>query len=213
MFHSDAPRNPIDAVGQRDHALTLVFMCTRIAMHLSRFCADMVEMCSDGLFALDGAIACGSSMMPHKRNPDLFELVRAQAALRYGELVQLMTTFQGLGSGYHRDLQQDKEILFRAFDGTVNCLKMINLALGHMKPNPERCLQALKEGDAVADFMKLIFSFASEMCSCVYLPCPPRHPVSIGIVHAMEAASVSRDLDFIIILPGKTHPFMCKWSL
>ena len=90
---ADAPRNPIDAVGQRDHALTLAFMCTRIAMHLSRFCADMVEMCSDGLFELDGAIACGSSMMPHKRNPDLFELVRAQAALRYGELVQLLTTF------------------------------------------------------------------------------------------------------------------------
>jgi argininosuccinate lyase len=147
---ADAPRNPIDAVGQRDHALTLAFMCTRIAMHLSRFCADMVEMCSDGLFVLDGAIACGSSMMPHKRNPDLFELVRAQAALRYGELVQLMTTFQGLGSGYHRDLQQDKEILFRAFDGTVNCLKMITLSLEHMEPKPERCLQALKEGDAVA---------------------------------------------------------------
>lgn len=144
------PLNPIDAVGQRDHALTLGFMCARIGMHLARFCADMVELASDGLVEMDGAIACGSSMMPHKRNPDLFELVRAQASQRYGDLVALLTTFQGLGSGYHRDLQHDKEILFRAFDGTVNALRMVTLALGHMRPKPEPCLQALREGDAVA---------------------------------------------------------------
>ncbi len=144
------PLNPIDAVGQRDHAMTMGFMCARIGMHLARFCADVVEMCSDGLVELDGAIACGSSMMPHKRNPDLFELVRAQAAQRYGELVSLLTTFQGLGSGYHRDLQQDKEILFRSFDGTVNALRMVALALEHMRPKAEPCLLALREGDAIA---------------------------------------------------------------
>ena len=144
------PRNPLDAVGSRDHTLTLAFACARIGQHLGRFAADVVELASDGLVSLGGAIACGSSMMPHKRNPDLFELVRGQAALRQGELVALLTTFQGLGTGYHRDLQQDKQVIFASVDGTVNCLKMIALGLGHLELVEDRCVQALERGDAIA---------------------------------------------------------------
>jgi len=144
------PQNPIDAIGQRDHALTLAFACARIGLHLNRFCVDVVELASDGLVKLGGAVACGSSMMPHKRNPDLFELVRAQSALRQGELVALMQTFQGLGSGYHRDFQQDKQLLFASVDGTVGCLKMIALGLRNIELVPDKCLDALRQGDAVA---------------------------------------------------------------
>lgn len=144
------PQNPIDAVGQRDHALTLAFVCARIGLHLGRFSADIVELASDGLIGLGGAIAGGSSMMPHKRNPDLFELVRGQSALRQGELVQLMVTFQGLGSGYHRDLQQDKQILFAAVDGVVDCLRMIAIALPEVSLNAEACVAVLTGGDSVA---------------------------------------------------------------
>ena len=89
-------------------------------------------------------------MMPHKRNSDLFELVRAQAALRLGELQALMATFQGLGSGYHRDLQHDKQLLFAAVDGAIACARMIALGLAHLELRPEPCLAALREGDAVA---------------------------------------------------------------
>jgi argininosuccinate lyase len=99
---------------------------------------------------LGGAIAGGSSMMPHKKNPDLFELVRGQAALRHGELTALLATFHGLGGGYHRDLQQDKEIIFRGVDGTLDSLRMIALSLQHFEPVPERCLAVLAEGDAIA---------------------------------------------------------------
>lgn len=144
------PRNPVDAIGHRDHALLLAFTCARIGLHLNRFSSDIVEMCSDGLVKLGGAIAGGSSMMPHKRNPDLFELVRAQSALRQGELVQLMVTFQGLGSGYHRDLQQDKQILFAAVDGVLASLRMIAIALPHVGLDERACLVALERGDAVA---------------------------------------------------------------
>jgi argininosuccinate lyase len=144
------PLNPIDAVGERDHAMTLVFVTARIGLHLARHSADVIELSSDGLVRLGGAIAGGSSMMPHKRNPDLFELVRGQAALRRGELVALMGTFHGLGAGYHRDLQQDKEIIFRAVDGTRACLRMITIALSHFEPVPDRCLEVLAKGDAIA---------------------------------------------------------------
>jgi argininosuccinate lyase len=144
------PANPIDAVGQRDYALTLAFFCARLCLHIGRFSADIVELASDGLVSLGGAVACGSSMMPHKRNPDLFELLRGQSALRQGELQSLLTTFQGLGNGYHRDLQQDKQVLFAAFDGALGCLRMASLGLRHVTLVPDRCLAALREGDSIA---------------------------------------------------------------
>jgi len=147
---SRPPGNPIDAIGQRDHALLLVFVCARLGLHLGRFSADVVELASDGLVKLGGAIAGGSSMMPHKRNPDLFELVRGQSALRQGELVQLMVTFQGLGAGYHRDLQQDKQVIFAAVDGALDTLRMIEISLSHFDVLPEPCMRALVSGDAVA---------------------------------------------------------------
>jgi argininosuccinate lyase len=144
------PRNPIDAVGSRDHGLTLAFACARIGMHLGRFSADVVELSSDGLVKLGGAIAGGSSMMPHKRNPDLFELVRGAAALRHGELSGLLGLMQGLGSGYHRDLQHDKALLFSCVDGVSGCLDMVALGLGHFELSADACREALIEGDAVA---------------------------------------------------------------
>lgn len=144
------PRNPIDAVGHRDHATSLVFACARIGGHLGRFSADVVELASDGLVKLGGAIAGGSSMMPHKRNPDLFELVRGEAALRQGELVALMGLLHGIGSGYHRDLQHDKPLVFAAVDGVRGCLDMVALGLGHIELDAERCRTALVEGDAIA---------------------------------------------------------------
>ncbi len=144
------PRNPIDAVGDRDFALSLVFTCTRIALHLARLSTDAIELASDGLLRLGGAIAGGSSMMPHKRNPDVFELVRGHAALRQGELVALVNLFHGLGSGYHRDLQHDKQLVFASVDGTLGALAMIELALGHIALDRERCLAALRDGDAIA---------------------------------------------------------------
>jgi argininosuccinate lyase len=142
--------NPIDAVGSRDAAIALACACARISLHLGRFAADIVELASDGLVVLSGAVACGSSMMPHKRNPDLFELVRGQAALRQGELTALLATFHGLGSGYHRDLQQDKLLLFSSVDGTLACLKMIGLGIESIELADDLCLAALRNGDAVA---------------------------------------------------------------
>ncbi len=144
------PRNAIDAVGSRDHALVLGFACNRIGMHLAQFSTDVVELTSDGLVRLGGAIAGGSSMMPHKRNPDLFELVRGQAALRHGELAGLLTLMHGLGSGYHRDLQHDKTLLFPCVDGVVGSLEMVALGLHHFELVADACRDALVAGDAVA---------------------------------------------------------------
>lgn len=147
---SRGPQNPIDAIGQRDHALLLTFVCARASMHLARFCSDVVEAVSDGLIGLGGRIACGSSMMPHKRNPDLFELVRAQSALRQGELTALMQTFHGLTTGYHRDFQQDKRLLFSCVEGTVDALRMTALGVSEITLDAEKARELLERGDAIA---------------------------------------------------------------
>jgi argininosuccinate lyase len=89
-------------------------------------------------------------MMPHKRNPDLFELVRGHAALRAGELQQLFGLLNGLGTGYHRDLQHDKQIVFAAVDGARGCVQMIAISLDHIALDAEACRRALIEGDAIA---------------------------------------------------------------
>jgi argininosuccinate lyase len=144
------PSNPIDAVGTRDYASLLVFACARIGQHLGRFCADVVELAADGLVKIGGPVAGGSSMMPHKRNPDLFELVRGEAALRLGDLASFMALFHGLGAGYHRDLQHDKNIVFRAVDGLHGCLRMIALGIDHLEPVQDACIEVLARGDAIA---------------------------------------------------------------
>ncbi len=150
MDFAHPPRNPMDAVGSRDFAQTLLFMAARCAQHIARFCTDVVELASDGLVILGGGIACGSSMMPHKRNPDLFELLRAEAALRQGDLIALMSTFQGLGNGYHRDLQQDKLIVFRSVKGLLASFEMLCLGLQQLDLKEDACLDALYRGDAIA---------------------------------------------------------------
>lgn len=169
--------NPIDAVGDRDYALSLCFAAARIALHYSRFCADVIELVGAGLARLGGAVACGSSMMPHKRNPDLFELVRADSARRQADLQALMSTIQGLGTGYHRDFQQDKTIVFGCVQAVIADARMVRLGLRHLDLEPDACLEALRKGDAVA----------TDMCEhLVALGTPFRQ--AYGIVGALVAA-------------------------
>lgn len=102
--------NGMDTVGDRDFALDWAYACTRIGLHASRLAADLVDFTSAefGFAKLDDAIACGSSMMPQKKNPDVFELTRGKAGAAIGDLVAMLTTIKGLPGGYNRDLQEDR---------------------------------------------------------------------------------------------------------
>jgi argininosuccinate lyase len=110
--------NSIDAVGDRDVAQEFLAHATICATHLSRLAADVARFSDEALgwAFLDEAYSTGSSMMPHKRNPDVAELARAKAGRVLGDLVALSTVLHGLPLGYHRDLQEDKEAAFDAAD-------------------------------------------------------------------------------------------------
>jgi argininosuccinate lyase len=116
-FASISP-NSIDATGDRDFVAETLFVCTMTAVHCSRIAEDLIVYGSSefGFVKFGDGFSTGSSMMPQKRNPDVFELARGSGARVLGDLVSLLGTIKGLPSGYSKDLQDDKRALFNAVD-------------------------------------------------------------------------------------------------
>ncbi len=116
-FQAISP-NSIDATGDRDFVAETLFACTMTAVHCSRIAEDLIIYGSSefGFVKFGDGFSTGSSMMPQKRNPDVFELARGSGARLIGDLVSLLGTIKGLPSGYSKDLQDDKRALFQAVD-------------------------------------------------------------------------------------------------
>ena len=110
-----ATRNSLDAVSDRDLAAEYLFASSMLLSHLSRLSEDLIFMTSDeaGYAELPDAMATGSSRMPQKKNPDVLELTRGHAARSIGELTGFLALLKGLPLAYNKDLQLDKEPLFR----------------------------------------------------------------------------------------------------
>ena len=110
--------NSLDAVSDRDFALEHLFALSTLAMHLSRLAEDFVLFATPefSFIELPDEFSTGSSLMPQKKNPDAWELIRGKSGRIYGSLVAVLTICKGLPSSYQRDLQEDKEPLFAAHD-------------------------------------------------------------------------------------------------
>ena len=110
--------NSIDATGDRDFVAEAIFTCAMLAVHGSRLAEDLIVYGSSefGFVKFGDGFSTGSSMMPQKRNPDVFELARGSGARVLGDLVAILGTIKGLPSGYSKDLQDDKRALFNAVD-------------------------------------------------------------------------------------------------
>ena len=115
---SQITRNSLDAVGDRDFALEHLFALSLLATQLSRLAEDFILFATPefGFVALPDEFSTGSSLMPQKKNPDGWELIRGKAGRVVGALVSLLITLKGLPASYDRDLQEDKEPLFSAHD-------------------------------------------------------------------------------------------------
>ncbi len=110
--------NSLDAVGDRDFALDYLFALAGIATHLSRLAEDFILFASQefAFIALPDEYSTGSSLMPQKKNPDAWELIRGKTGRVVAALTALLMTLKGLPTSYQRDLQEDKEPLFAAHD-------------------------------------------------------------------------------------------------
>jgi argininosuccinate lyase len=117
-------QNSLDAVGDRDWVCELVFVAALIGAHLSRLAEDLIVFSSQefGYATLPEAYTTGSSLMPQKRNPDGLELARGMAARLLGDTAAALAMLKGIPSGYNKDLQEDKRLLFSALDALRSLL-------------------------------------------------------------------------------------------
>ena len=141
-------RNSIDAVSDRDFCVEFVNACSLVMVHLSRLAEEVILYSTSefGFFELSDAVATGSSLMPQKKNPDSMELVRGKAGRVFGHNIALLSMLKGLPLAYNKDMQEDKEALFDAFDTTFACLEVSALVLRNVELNEERMQTAASEG-------------------------------------------------------------------
>jgi argininosuccinate lyase len=141
-------KNSLDAVSDRDFCVEFLGACSLIMVHLSRLAEDIILYATNefGFFELGDAIATGSSLMPQKKNPDSMELVRGKAGRVFGDLLALLTTLKGLPLAYNKDMQEDKEAVFDAFDTTTSSLRVTATVLQNVSINKERTLTAASSG-------------------------------------------------------------------
>jgi argininosuccinate lyase len=132
--------NSVDAVGDRDFALDYLYALTGIATHLSRLAEDFVLFASQefSYVILPDEYSTGSSLMPQKKNPDAWELIRGRSGRVTAALLGLLATLKGLPTSYQRDLQEDKEALFATHDQVADMLVVAAGAVGTSKFNDQR---------------------------------------------------------------------------
>jgi len=150
---SSVSQNSIDAVGDRDFVAELLFAVAMTATHLSRLAEDLIIYGSSefGFVQFGDAFTTGSSMMPQKRNPDALELARGSGARAIGDLTTLLATLKGIPSGYNKDLQDDKRVLFDAVDTIMLVLPAVSGALQEIRFNPKRMRAALSSSMMATD--------------------------------------------------------------
>ena len=140
-----AAQNSLDAVSDRDFVAEYLFCCSLIGTHISKLSEQAVLFCSSefAFFELDDAYSTGSSLMPQKKNPDMFELGRGKAGTLLGLLTGFMATLKGLPSTYDKDLQEDKAPVFKATETLMLLLPVISAAASTIKARPERMRAAI----------------------------------------------------------------------
>jgi argininosuccinate lyase len=145
---AEPPSNSIEATASRDAAIDFVWSLSVTAMHLSRWAEQwIIYMTTEfGFIKIADRYTTSSSMMPQKRNPDMLELIRGRCGNVYGDLFALMTILKGLPIGYNRDLQEDKRIVFRAYDTVSSCLTMAAAIVSSANFVPENIEPTLERG-------------------------------------------------------------------
>ncbi|MBA3894786.1 MAG: argininosuccinate lyase [Gemmatimonadales bacterium] len=131
----------------------VLFWCTQVGHEVARLAQDVILYTAEefGYLTLPAELATGSSIMPHKRNPDLFELTRGRAAALEGDLAAVLQIKSKLSSGYHRDFQLLKEPLMRGLDRTEAMLAALAAAVPRLGVDRERCEAALAGGALATD--------------------------------------------------------------
>ncbi len=141
-------KSTLDGVADRDFCIELASALSICMVHLSRLCEEIILWCSweFKFVELDDAFSTGSSIMPQKKNPDIAELVRGKSGRVFGDLMTLLTVMKGLPLAYNKDMQEDKDAIFDAFDTVKICLVTLIPMIATMKAIPENMRKAAAGG-------------------------------------------------------------------
>jgi argininosuccinate lyase len=131
----------------------ILFALSQIMLDLQKLAQDLILYSMDefGFFALPPEFCTGSSIMPHKKNPDVLEIARAKFSVVHAHYLRVVDILKGLPSGYHRDLQLTKEPLMSGFRETIETLEIMNIVLAGLKVNRKKCRLACTEEIYSAD--------------------------------------------------------------
>ncbi|WP_394523045.1 argininosuccinate lyase [Lacrimispora sp. JR3] len=140
--------NSMDSVADRDYLIELLSALSTIAMHLSRFCEEIIIWNTNEyrFVEIDDSYSTGSSIMPQKKNPDIAELIRGKAGRVYGALVSILTTMKGIPLAYNKDMQEDKELTFDAIDTVKGCLALFTGMISTMSFRKDVMESSAKNG-------------------------------------------------------------------
>jgi argininosuccinate lyase len=178
--------NSLDSVSSRDFALEALSAAAICATHLSRIAEEIVLWMTPqfGFITLTDAFTTGSSIMPQKRNPDAAELVRAKIGRILGSLVSLTMVMKGLPLAYSKDMQEDKQPVFEAFDALSLSLAAMTGMVLDLQPNRERMAAAAGAGFSTAT------DLADWLVRKLDLPFRQAHHVTGAAVKRAEALGV-----------------------
>jgi argininosuccinate lyase len=189
--------NSLDAVSDRDFVVDFLAAAALCAVHLSRMAEEIILWSSAefGFVALPDEFSTGSSMMPHKKNPDLLELIRGRSGRMIGDLVAMLTVLKGLPLAYNSDLQEDKERAFDALDTLKPGLRLLALLWPRLRFDAA-AMRAAAGG----------FALATDLAE--YLV---RHGVAFRRAHEIvgamvrEAAAAGRALEDLTLADLRRH--------
>ena len=152
-------KNSIDTVSDRDFVIDFLYSCSVCSIHISRIAEEFIIWNSDAfnLISLNDKVVTGSSIMPQKKNPDQLEFLRGKTGGAIGNLFSMLTILKGLPLSYFKDLQDDKELVFKSFDQLKNSLIILNDILKNFTVNKKRMLELANGGyitaTDLADYM------------------------------------------------------------
>ena len=151
--------NSIDTVSDRDFVLDFLYACSACSIHISRIAEEFIIWNSDAynLIHLNDKIVTGSSIMPQKKNPDPLEYLRGKTGSSFGNLFSMLTILKGLPLSYFKDLQDDKELVFKSYDQLKISLNLLNDIFKNFSVNKKEMLSLANKGyltaTDLADYM------------------------------------------------------------
>ncbi len=151
-------RNSLDTVSDRDFLVEVTFCCLLTMIHLSSFSQDIIiwNMDEINFVKLPDKYCTGSSLMPHKKNPDVFELIRGKTAVCTGLLNGLLVLLKDLPLSYNRDIQEDKKTLFEILETVEATLKILIKILSEIKFNKEIIIEKISSFTLSVDIVEYL---------------------------------------------------------